>query len=217
MVGKLSLLGGLKVAVKKANHGVLSLEGRVLLFLQGRNPCIPFLFGMVDDRTMVMELVDDKDCTMHYHIKSKSFSHFEWIEICARIAEALAFIHQQGILHNDLHSKNVLITKERVPKIVDFGSATLCRHPRQYFLSEDEKKTYAARHSHIAWELRSLSGKKQNELTDVYSFGRLLKAVVRDCKIVKLVPISDACRDHEVARRPSAEFLVGQIRDLGAV
>lgn len=37
------------------------------------------------------------------------------------IVEGVAFIHSQGIFHRDLKPGNILVTKEGVPKIADFG------------------------------------------------------------------------------------------------
>lgn len=46
-----------------------------------------------------------------------------------KVAEAMAFAHQMGVLHRDLKPANILLvqdTKEEYPKIVDFGLSLLC-------------------------------------------------------------------------------------------
>lgn len=43
--------------------------------------------------------------------------------LALRMAEGLAFAHKSDILHRDLKPDNVLLTHQRVPKIVDFGLA----------------------------------------------------------------------------------------------
>lgn len=42
-------------------------------------------------------------------------------EIVFEIAEGLKYAHKQGIVHRDLKPQNVLLTKDNVPKITDWG------------------------------------------------------------------------------------------------
>ena len=49
----------------------------------------------------------------------------EALGIFLQIAEGLAKAHEQGIVHRDLKSANVMINKDGVVKIVDFGLAKL--------------------------------------------------------------------------------------------
>ncbi len=48
-----------------------------------------------------------------------------------RVMEALAHLHAQGVLHRDLTPKNILLTREGYPKVMDFGLAYLVRESRQ--------------------------------------------------------------------------------------
>jgi serine/threonine protein kinase len=45
------------------------------------------------------------------------------IKMVAEACGGLAYAHQQGIVHRDLHLKNILVLKSGAPKILDFGSA----------------------------------------------------------------------------------------------
>lgn len=49
----------------------------------------------------------------------------ETIEIAVQIGEGLAKAHEQGIVHRDVKSANIMITNEGMVKIVDFGLAKL--------------------------------------------------------------------------------------------
>ncbi|WP_038056064.1 protein kinase domain-containing protein [Thermus amyloliquefaciens] len=52
------------------------------------------------------------------------------LEAAIRVMEALAHLHAQGILHRDLTPKNILLTKEGYPKVMDFGLAYLLQESR---------------------------------------------------------------------------------------
>jgi tetratricopeptide (TPR) repeat protein len=49
----------------------------------------------------------------------------EAIQVASQVAEGLAKAHQQNIVHRDLKPANVMITKDGIAKIVDFGLAKL--------------------------------------------------------------------------------------------
>ena len=52
------------------------------------------------------------------------------LEAAAQVMEALAHLHAQGILHRDLTPKNILLTREGHPKVMDFGLAYLLQESR---------------------------------------------------------------------------------------
>ncbi|KAF8753680.1 Kelch motif [Rhizoctonia solani] len=48
--------------------------------------------------------------------------------LCVQIADGVEYLHSQSIVHGDLKPENILISKDHVPKLADFGSATLAEY-----------------------------------------------------------------------------------------
>ena len=57
--------------------------------------------------------------------KPKLLSFEQVISIAATVAEAMDYAHQQGVVHRDIKPANIMLTKEQVIKIMDFGIAKM--------------------------------------------------------------------------------------------
>jgi len=55
--------------------------------------------------------------------KGRRFTHLEAARLIARLAEALDYAHNQGIVHRDVKPENVMLDAHDRPHIMDFGSA----------------------------------------------------------------------------------------------
>ena len=75
-----------------------------------------------DEYYIVMELVDGE--TLAEQIgPDKAIPEPVAIDYAAQIASGLAYAHRQGILHRDIKPANILVTKDDVVKLSDFGIA----------------------------------------------------------------------------------------------
>ncbi|KAG0239176.1 hypothetical protein BGW41_007867 [Actinomortierella wolfii] len=94
--------------------------------------------------------------------------------ITRQIAEALAFIHSQNILHLDLKSDNVLLSAEMEVRLCDFGLATV-------------KRTSASKHQvakgTLCWMAPELFQLKPEYSTksDVYALGMVMWEMAANC------------------------------------
>ena len=68
-----------------------------------------------------MEYVDGG--SLEDRISDSELTVMESAEMVMRLAEAMNYAHQQGVIHRDLKPANVLLTEEGTPKITDFGLA----------------------------------------------------------------------------------------------
>jgi eukaryotic-like serine/threonine-protein kinase len=98
----------------------------------------------------------------------------EAAELVELLARAVQLAHQQGVLHRDLKPANVLLSKDGVPKIADFGLAR--RLDNHVFSTELIAGTANYMSPEQAW-----GDSKTNPLTpatDVYSLGAILYEVL---------------------------------------
>jgi len=69
---------------------------------------------------IVMELLDGKPLTAHLPLDQKRA-----LEVCAHIAEALAYAHSKGMIHRDIKPSNVVMLVDGSVQLVDFGLAKI--------------------------------------------------------------------------------------------
>jgi serine/threonine protein kinase len=78
----------------------------------------------VDNVTFIaMELVEGK--TVRQLINEKDLDLLSTLEIAIQVGEGLAKAHETGIVHRDIKSENIMVTRDGHAKILDFGLAKL--------------------------------------------------------------------------------------------
>ncbi|KAG0257332.1 copper transport protein ctr1 [Actinomortierella ambigua] len=105
------------------------------------------------------------------------------MRLASEIARGLAFIHQEKVLHRDLKSANVLLTKHMEVKLADFGLAKV-RSMASAASAADQSKGggLAGTLRWIAPELLYASTKpKYSDKSDVYALGMVMWEMAANC------------------------------------
>jgi serine/threonine-protein kinase len=95
------------------------------------------------------------------------------IRIAGRLCDALAYMHEHGVVHRDLKPQNVMICYDGTIRIVDFGIAKAAEGRRLTFTGFTPA---VGTPDYMAPE--QVSGKRGDERTDIYSLGAMLYEMV---------------------------------------
>jgi TolB-like protein/Tfp pilus assembly protein PilF len=81
-------------------------------------------FGVEGERHfLAAEFIDGE--TLRARLQREPLSLSEALEIAAQIAQALAAAHQAHIIHRDIKPENVMLRRDGIVKVLDFGLAKL--------------------------------------------------------------------------------------------
>jgi WD40 repeat protein len=147
----------------------LQMEGETVANLQHPNIVPLYQMGEFDGLPfLAFEYIDGG--TLADRIAGRPQPARDAAEMVELLARAVQLAHQQGVLHRDLKPANVLLSKDGVPKIADFGLAR--RLDNHQFSTELIAGTANYMSPEQAW-----GDSKTNPLTpatDVYSLGAIL-------------------------------------------
>lgn len=110
---------------------------------------------------MVMEYLEGE--TLKSYVKRKGhLTYNETIDVLSHVADALSYVHKQGIVHRDISPDNIMMLRDGRVKLMDFGGAQILDEAKSESVSS-YKRGYAPP------EQYSVNG-NIGTWTDVYSF-----------------------------------------------
>lgn len=161
------------VALKALFPGLVGMEATVSRFRQEArvlarltHPHIVQVYDFIEtDEALfiAMELVHGQNLADHIAEPGR-LTVGRTIELGVLLAEAMAYAHEQGVLHRDFKPHNVLLTLEMVPKITDFGLAKAAEAPQL-------TQAGAIMGSPAYMSPEQASGLSVGPTSDIYSFG----------------------------------------------
>ncbi|WP_052424549.1 serine/threonine-protein kinase [Streptomyces fulvoviolaceus] len=120
---------GRQVAVKQIRPGFgrsarFWREARTAARLSG-HPHIVTVYDFVEDPLLVvMELVQGTPLDVHVRLTGPP-APSEVVAWGVQVCDALTAAHAQGVVHRDLKPSNLMLTGERIVKVLDFGVAAV--------------------------------------------------------------------------------------------
>jgi len=113
---------------------------------------------------MAMEYVEG--LPIHKFSQSQNLNRTQNLNLFLRVCDAVAYAHNNLILHRDLKSENILVSENADIKLVDFGIAKL--------LDNSEDKENYGPFSILSAAPEQLNGQPLSVQTDVFALGSLL-------------------------------------------
>jgi len=113
-----------RVSSSKEDKERFMVEARAAAALNHSNIATIYSIEEKDDQTfIVMELIDGVE--LKDKINNGLMKVDDAIDVIIQIAEGLGKAHEKGVIHRDIKSSNIMITKDGKVKIMDFGLAKL--------------------------------------------------------------------------------------------
>lgn len=118
----------------------------------------------------LMELVEGGDVRRLLAEKGRLDPH-RALEIASHVCDALAYAHEQGVIHRDINPANVMLEPSGVVKVADFGIAKILSAAGLSLTAADEA---IGTPDFIPPEAHKIGSAKCDHRGDIYSAGALL-------------------------------------------
>ncbi len=154
------------VSASETDRARFLLEAQAAAALNHPNICTIYGIEETDGHSFIaMEFVDGQTLRE----KRGTINIAKAIEIGIQIADGLAIAHEKGIVHRDIKPENIMVRKDGIVQIMDFGLAKL-RASRASRLTKEGSTVGTA--GFMAPE--QVQGQETDHRSDIFSLGVLL-------------------------------------------
>src|SRR6185369_8237400 len=158
-------------SAKEGTSGVKDIlrEARSAGALNHPNVCTIYEVGEEGECAFIaMEYVEGR--TLENLIQQTPLSIASAVDYAVQITDALSHAHEQGVIHADLKTANILVSPRNRIKIVDFGLSRRRRGKQEYIAISSATTAVIAGTPH-AMAPEQLRGVMPDLQTDVWSLG----------------------------------------------
>jgi serine/threonine protein kinase/Flp pilus assembly protein TadD len=181
-----------EVAKNKDRLQRFTQEARTVSNLNHPNILTVYEFGQTDSGSFIAaEYIDG--VTLREHFSGRRLKLVDVLDLAIQIVAALNAAHEAGITHRDLKPENVMVRRDHIVKVLDFGLAKLSELPElaggadKSEASEDATKVFVQTEPGLVMGTVSYMspeqsmGKGIDQRTDIWSFGVLLYEMIAGC------------------------------------
>jgi eukaryotic-like serine/threonine-protein kinase len=178
-----------EVAKDKDRLQRFTQEARTVSNLNHPNILTIYEFGQTDAVSFIAtEFVDG--VTLREHLSSRRLKLIDVLDVAIQIVGALNAAHEAGVTHRDLKPENVMIRKDHIVKVLDFGLAKLAQPPAATSGStgsEDATRLQANTTPGLIMGTVSYMSPEQSvggavdQRTDIWSAGVVLYEMIAGC------------------------------------
>lgn len=134
--------------------------------------------GVSDDGEpyLVMEYVEG--ARIDNYCQERGLSTRERLSLFLDVCRGVSYAHQHLVVHRDIKPSNILVTKDSVPKLLDFGIAKLINEEQTGEHTRTEMRAFTLEYA----SPEQVRGEQITTASDVYSLGVLLRDLLHGSK-----------------------------------
>src|SRR5882762_8733966 len=176
-----------EVAKDKDRLQRFTQEARTVSNLNHPNILTVYEFGQTDSGSFIAtEYIDG--ATLREHLSGRRLKLIDILDLAIQVVAALNAAHEAGVTHRDLKPENVMVRRDHIVKVLDFGLAKMTA-PSSGTAIDSEAGTKVFVQTEPGLVMGTVSymspeqsmGKGIDQRTDIWSFGVLLYEMLAGC------------------------------------